>query len=191
MAKKSKIDEPAYELNQDSISAGKGRATPTRREKEEARKQPLVGGDRTAARKQSRELARAQREKARAGAAAGDDRYLSPVDRGPQRRYAREYVDARFSIAELMIPLLIFAIVLSYVPVPKSVLELSTIVFVSFFVILIADCFLLAYRLRRKLAAKYGAENVQKVGLYAAVRAVQLPILRLPRTKVRRGQYPE
>jgi Protein of unknown function (DUF3043) len=190
VAKRS-TDEPGDELDTGAVATGKGRATPTRREKEEARKRPLVGGDRAAARQQSRELAKAQREKARAGAAAGDDRYLSPADRGPQRRYAREYVDARFSISELLVPLLIFAIVLSYVQVPKSVLELSTIVFVSYFVILIADCLLLASRLRRKLAAKYGAENVQKVGLYAAVRAVQLPILRLPRTRVRRGQFPE
>ncbi|TAL40503.1 MAG: DUF3043 domain-containing protein [Salinibacterium sp.] len=190
MAKKS-TDEASNELDTGAVATGKGRPTPTRREKEDARKQPLVGGDRTAARQQSRELAKAQREKQRAGALAGDDRYLSPVDRGPQRRFAREYVDARFSIAELMVPLLIFAIILSFVRVPKSVLELSTIVFVSFFVVLLADCFLLAFRLRRKLAAKYGAENVQKVGLYASMRALTLPILRVPRTKVRRGQYPE
>ncbi|MBC7591969.1 MAG: DUF3043 domain-containing protein, partial [Salinibacterium sp.] len=54
MAKTSESDAASragYELNQDSISTGKGRPTPTRREKELARKQPLVSSDRTAARK--------------------------------------------------------------------------------------------------------------------------------------------
>jgi hypothetical protein len=179
------------ELSGDGAAAGKGRPTPTRREKEEARKRPLVSTDRAVARQKARIEMQAQREKARIGMAAGDDKYLPMRDRGAQKRYVREYVDARFSVSELMVPLLVLFIVLSFVPAQTSLVQMSTIVMVGFFLVLIGDCILLGYLVHRKLVAKYGSDRVENVRLYAAMRAIQLPFMRQPRTQVRRGQYPQ
>ena len=42
----------------------------------------------------------------------------------------------------------------------------------------------------RKLAAKFGEDKVERVRWYAAMRALQLRPLRLPKPQVKRGQYP-
>ena len=54
----------------------------------------------------------------------------------------------------------------------------------------VADVVILGFALRRKLAAKFGADKVEKVRWYAAMRALQLRPLRLPKPQVKRGQYP-
>ena len=45
-------------------------------------------------------------------------------------------------------------------------------------------------KFNKKLAAKFGADKVEKVRWYAAMRALQLRPLRLPKPQVKRGQYP-
>lgn len=192
MAKTSESDAAktaGYELNQDSVSGGKGHATPTRRERELARKQPLVSSDRTAARKAARTQVQAQRERARIGMAAGEEKYLPMRDRGPQKRFARDYVDARFSVGELLIPLMFVVIILTFFP-QREVQAVGIIALWSFFLIAVIDAVTLGFILKRKLAAKFGADRVEKVRWYAAMRALQLRIMRLPKPQVKRGQFP-
>ncbi|CAN5358564.1 hypothetical protein BH09ACT5_BH09ACT5_05540 [soil metagenome] len=168
---------------------GKGHATPTRKEKEAARKQPLVSSDRAAARRNARVQMQLQREKARVGMANGDEKYLPARDRGPQKRYVRDYVDARFSVGELLIPLMFGVIILTFFPQPE-VQTIGLLALWAFFAIAVIDVVALGFILNRKLAAKFGAGNVEKVRWYAAMRALQLRLMRLPKPQVKRGQYP-
>ena len=176
-------------LNEDSVSSGKGRPTPTRKEKEEARKRPLVSSDRSAARKASREQMAEARERARLGMARGEEKYLPIRDRGPQKKYVRDYVDARFSIGELMIPFMVVLIIASLIPV-EMVTVIGFIAIWAFFLLAIIDCVVLGFLLNRKLAAKFGDDRVEKVRWYAAMRALQLRPMRLPKPQVKRGQFP-
>ena len=182
-------EQPNYELNTDSISSGKGRPTPTRKEKEAARKQPLVSSDRTAARKNARAQMQLQREKARIGMANGDEKFLPARDRGPQKRYVRDYVDARFSVGELLIPLMFAVIILTFFPDPL-VQTIGLFALWAFFAVAVIDVVALGFILNRKLAAKFGADRVEKVRWYAAMRALQLRLMRLPKPQVKRGAYP-
>ena len=182
---------PGTTLNEDSISAGKGRPTPTRKQKEEARKRPLVSSDRTAARKASRDAMAEAREKARIGMAQGVEKYLPIRDRGPQKKYVRDYVDARFSIGELMIPFMVVLIITSlFSEVIPAVTMIGFVALWGFFILAIADVLILGVILRRKLAAKFGEDRVEKVRWYAAMRALQLRLMRLPKPQVKRGQFP-
>ncbi|GGL06459.1 hypothetical protein GCM10007382_27950 [Salinibacterium xinjiangense] len=192
MAKTSESDaanKAGYELNQDSISSGKGHATPTRRERELARKQPLVSSDRTAARKAARSQMQAQRERARIGMAAGEEKFLPMRDRGPQKRYVRDYVDARFSVGELLIPLMFVVIILTFFPQPE-VQAIGLVALWAFFLVAIIDVVVLGFIVKRKIAAKFGADRLEKVRWYAAMRALQLRLMRLPKPQVKRGQFP-
>ena len=168
---------------------GKGHATPTRKEKEAARKQPLVSSDRAAARRNARAQMQVQRERARIGMANGEEKFLPVRDRGPQKRYVRDYVDARFSVGELLIPFMFGVIILTFFPQPE-VQTIGIIALWAFFAIAVIDVVILGFRLNRKLAAKFGAEKVEKVRWYAAMRALQLRLMRLPKPQVKRGAFP-
>lgn len=170
-------------------AAGKGHATPTRREKEEARKRPLVASDRSVARRQERVALQAQRERARIGMAAGEEKFLPARDRGAQKRYVRDYVDARFSVGELLIPLMLVVIVFTFMPDP-GIQSIGIIVLWGFFFVAVVDAIVLGFLLTRKLVEKYGKDRVEKVRWYAAMRALQLRLMRLPKPQVKRGQYP-
>lgn len=170
-------------------AAGKGHATPTRKEKEEARKRPLVASDRTAARRNERSALQAQRERARAGMAAGDEKFLPARDRGPQKRYVRDYVDARFSVGELLIPLMLVVIVFTFIPDP-GIQSIGIIALWGFFFVAVVDVVVLGFILTKKLGEKFGKDRVEKVRWYAAMRALQLRLMRLPKPQVKRGQYP-
>ena len=189
----AEAETPAVETPEETaarLKQGKGAPTPSRREQEAARKRPLVPTDRKEAARQARAKQAEAREKARVGMAAGDDRYLTARDRGPQRRYVRDYVDARFSIGEFLIPVMLIVIVLTFLPSP--VLQVYGLFALwGFFLIAVIDCFVLGFLIQRRVGDKFGTTKVER-GLrwYGAMRALQLRIMRLPKPQVKRGQYP-
>ena len=168
---------------------GKGAPTPTRRQQEAARKRPLVPDDRKLAAREARQKSAQARERARIGMAAGEEKYLPLRERGPQKRFVRDYVDARFNVGEFMIPIMFVVIILTFIPDPL-VQTYGILGLWAFFIVAVVDCVILGFTLNRKLARKFGAGNVQRVRWYAAMRALQLRIMRLPKPTVKRGQYP-
>jgi len=176
------------ELNQDSAS-GKGRPTPKRSQVVEARKRPLVSADRTEARKQARATMQVEREKQRIGMANGVEKYMPFRDRGPQKRYVRDFVDARTSAGEFMLPILVVIIILSLIPIPA--VEIATVALLWLFLLIaVVDVLILNRRLTRELKEKFGETRVEKVRFYAAMRVMQLRQMRLPKPQVKRGEWP-
>jgi hypothetical protein len=192
VAKPSKQETAVVEPSVEPAPPTKGHATPTRKEREAANLRPLVSSNRAGATKANRTQQAQARDRARAGMAAGEEKYLPQKDKGPQRRYVRDYVDARFSIGELTIPFLGVYIVVSFVLSSSSAFsQIALYAVYAFLVVLVLDCIVLGFTLQRKLAAKFGAEKVQRgFRWYAAMRSVQLRIMRLPKAQVRRGAYP-
>jgi hypothetical protein len=191
---KHPTNTPAPEAGADDDASvapklGKGAPTPTRAEREAARKRPLVPNDRKEAAKQARVTQAEARERARVGMAAGDERYLPMRDRGPQKKYVRDYIDARFSVGEVLIPVMFAVILLTLVPNPE-VQTIGILALWAFFLIAVIDVILLGFLLTRKLKAKFGENKVERVRWYAAMRALQLRPLRLPKPQVKRGRYP-
>lgn len=167
---------------------GKGYRTPTRKEQEAARKRPLVPADRSQARKQSRAQVAESRERARLGMAAGEERYLPARDKGPQKRYVRDFIDARWSLGEVLLPLLILTILSYFFESIAPYVLIGVWVVIA---VVIVEGFLVGFLVRRKLEAKFGAGKVERgVRWYAFMRMIQLRPLRLPKPQVRRGQFP-
>lgn len=169
---------------------GKGRPTPTRREREAANQRPLVSNDRRASSKEARAKYNEARERARVGMANGEEKYLQPRDKGPQRRYVRDYVDARFSIGELMIPVMLVVIVLTLIPDPL-VAVMSFAVLWGFFILAVIDCIVAGLRVKRRLEERFGKDKVERgIRWYTAMRCLQMRPMRLPKPQVKRREYP-
>jgi len=186
VAKPGRTDDSA---TGDEVVVGKGRPTPTRREREAARMRPLVSGDRRVATKEARAKQREARERIRIGMANGEERYLPVRDKGPQRRYIRDYVDARFSIGEFLIPVMFLVIIATLFS--AEIQTIGILLLWGFFILAVVDCLVLGYLINRKLAAKFGESHLQRGNRwYASMRALQLRALRLPKPQVKRRQYP-
>ena len=117
--------ETAPEISGDP-STGKGRPTPSRKEAEAARKQSLrLPKDPKAAKKAARERDRDARAQQRAALMAGDERALPARDQGPVKRYVRDVVDSRFTIAEYFIFVALVVLVAGFIPNPVVQLAVS------------------------------------------------------------------
>jgi len=170
-------------------TSGKGRPTPSRKEREAARQRPIVVADRAEAKRQAREKERIERARVNAGYAAGDERYLPARDKGPQKKYVRDYVDARLSAGEFLIPVMFLVIILMYVPLEVTQ-TYATFALLGYFALTVIDCIFLGRTVKRRLESKYG-DRTEKVRWYATTRALQLRVMRMPKPQVKRFKYPE
>jgi len=163
----------------------KGRPTPRRQDQEAARKRPLVTNSKAELRAKKKEY----REKAREGLNRGDEKFLPPKERGPQKKFARDYTDARYSVGEFMVPLAVAVVVLSFMP-NAEIQAVAIYTFWAFLAVMIIDAAIAGARVQKLANAKWG-ENVEKLKLYTAMRTIQMRPMRIPKPQVRRGEYPE
>lgn len=169
---------------------GKGAPTPTRKAQEAARRRPLVPEDRKASKAAERQAIQDQRQKMRQALDTGDEKFLPLRDKGPQKRYARDYVDARFSLGEfLMFGALVFVLVSLVVPASSEYMAYVLGGFWVMFLAVFVDVFILSRKLRKRLADKFG-EVERGTVWYGSMRSLQFRKLRLPKPQVGRGQYP-
>lgn len=185
--------EPAAEAagSDKPAPAGKGRPTRTRKEAEEARRQALKGSaNPKERRKRERELARQQRMAQRDALMAGDERALPPRDAGPVRRYVRDFVDSRRTLAEYFIPLAVVVLLLGLFRNPSIQVVVSFIWFLML-LLLVVDMTILLVRMRSRLAAEFPEPSERRGAVfYGAMRALQIRRLRLPPPKVKAGGKP-
>ena len=168
--------------------SGKGRPTPTRKEAEAAAKA------RAKPPRTRREQAAAQRatrgessQRVRQGMRNGEEKYLLARDKGPVRRFIRDFVDSRFSFVELIIPLLVVTMILGYSGNERLAGFGNALLFGSILLVIV-DMLMLRFRLRRQLAARFPDESTKGTTYYAITRAMQMKFMRLPKPKVKIGQ---
>lgn len=168
----------------------KGVPTPKRKEQVAARRRPLVNNDRKAARTAQRKALAEQRAKTRQAMETGDEKYLPLRDRGPQKRFARDYVDARMGIGEWLLILVLVFLFASFVMTDAARAMTSYVLFMVMLAVFV-ELWWVGRQVRKQLEAKFGAGNMERgVRFYAAMRALQLRRLRLPKPMVARGQFP-
>jgi Protein of unknown function (DUF3043) len=170
----------------------KNRPTPKRSVAEAANKRPLVPNDRKAAGKNAtkanREQLREQRIRQRQAMLTGDERYLPARDAGPERRFIRDYIDARYNIGELMLPVVALVFALSLTRSGYVILVVTVAVY-ALILAAIFDAVFLRIRLRKLLTAKFGSMPRGSV-FYGITRSLQIRRWRMPRPKVARREYP-
>lgn len=166
----------------------KGRPTPSRKEAEAARKArartPRTRKELAAARRAARIE---QSERVRRGMRTGNEADLLPRDRGPVKRFLRDFVDARLTFLELMMPLLLLSLLLSLTGNAYLVTTSSNMM-PLLLLLALADGVALRFRVRRQLKARFPDESWKGTTYYAVVRALQVRFLRMPKPQVKLGQ---
>lgn len=180
-------EEPVAEPVADKFG-GKGRPTPSRKEAEAARKKRLTPPrTRKEANALHRERTREARQRQRAALdGGGSERDLPVRDRGPVKGYVRDWVDSRYTAGQFLLPLMfaMFGLTLfrsSWAGAMSSTLFLTVILF------LVADSFRVSRGVKKALRAKFGDESAQGITMYALLRAWQMRRLRLPKPRVSVG----
>ncbi|MEV6960459.1 DUF3043 domain-containing protein [Streptomyces sp. NPDC051207] len=170
--------------------APKGRPTPKRSQAQSQRRSVAnTSMSRKDAAKRQREERRAALERQRQALASGDERYLPARDKGPVRRFARDFVDSRFNIAEFFLPMAVVILVLSMVRV-ASLQNVALLLWLVVIVLIVLDSVATGFRLKKQLNERFPDENKRGAVAYALMRSLQMRRLRLPKPQVKRGERP-
>ena len=87
-------------------------------------------------------------------------------------------------------PAMIVVIITTAIP-SEAVTFYAFVALWGYILFTVGDMFILSTTVKRKAAAKFGKEKLERgLGWYAAMRSVQMRFMRLPKPQVKRGQFP-
>ena len=173
------------EENDSAVSAPEKPRTPKRSELVEQSRKPLIPADRKEAKRQAREQMAVQRQRAQEGYARGEEQYLPARDQGEVRAYARDYVDARFSIGSLLMPAMILVLAMTFVNTQEMRVATFAVLW-AFVGLTVLDCVIMTWILRRRITKKFGPGKTKGVSWYASMRSTQMRFMRMPKPRVKR-----
>jgi hypothetical protein len=154
--------------------------TPSRREAEAARRQRVTRTlTKKEARAESARLARSQRM-----------RSMAARDNTPEKSLLRDYIDARFSIGELLLPSLIVILVASFAGARwPGVTLFATLAMYIFILLVLFDGLVLMWRgYKRVLADRLPNASTRGLMMYGMNRCIQIRRFRMPPPRIKRGE---
>jgi hypothetical protein len=156
----------------------KDRPTPSRREAEAARRQRV---NRTLTPKEARRLSGQQNREQRM-------RAVNARESVPEKALMRDYVDARFSIGEFLLPSLVVILAISFLTaVYPRVSAITTVAMYLFILAVLFDSYLLWRGFKRVLAERLPGTPTRGLMMYGVNRAIQIRRFRMPAPRVKRG----
>jgi hypothetical protein len=173
--------------NSPAVSAGKGRPTPKRSEAQRRRRQPYTAPkDRKEASRVSRDRQRSDRARRMEAVRRGEEWALPPRDRGPVKALARDYVDSQRRVSEYYMYGLLVLLVLLFVPslIVKTIVPLLVL---SAVLVMAIEGVYIGRKVKALAAKRLPGESTRGLGLYAAMRALQIRKLRVPKPRVNPG----
>jgi hypothetical protein len=172
----------------ESTSSKKGRPTPKRKDAVAARKvSSLAPASTKEEKKRAKDAARAARIASRAAYLRGDENALPLRDRGPVKRYVRNYVDSRKSIGEYFLPIIFVVLFLTLIP--SAIFQIGSIaIMYSVLLISVIDGIFLSRRIKRLVAEKFPDAAVKGIGMYGWLRSTQMRRMRTPKPQIKVGE---
>jgi hypothetical protein len=173
-------------MTNDSLPQKKGRPTPKRKDAESARKvSSLAPAHSKEEKARQKAAARAARVAHRAAYLRGDENALPLRDRGPVKKFVRNYVDSRRSIGEYFLPIIGVVLVISlYQPaIGIAVTLMYTVLFAS-----VIDGILLNRKIKREISSRFPSEPLKGLGMYGWLRSTQMRRMRAPKPGVAAGE---
>ena len=168
-------------------SQKKGRPTPKRKEAQAATKiSSLAPASTKAEKKRSKEAARAARISQREAYLRGDENALPVRDRGPEKKFVRNYIDARRSIGEYFLPVIGFVLVLSLIPIGAFAVA-GIVIMYSVLLFSVVDGFFLSRKIKTEVAKRFPDKSTKGLGLYGWLRSTQMRRMRAPKPQLSAG----
>lgn len=156
----------------------KDRPTPTRKEAEALRRQRVT---RQVTPREARKEAAAKNRAARMKA-------LNVREAQPEKALMRDYVDARFSIGEFLLPSLVIILALSFLnSVWQSMTVFATIAMYVYILAVIGDGFLMWRGFKKVLAERLPRSSPKGLLMYGMNRMIQIRRFRMPAPRIKRG----
>ena len=157
----------------------KDRPTPSRKEAEAARRQRV---NKSLTNREARRVAARQ-------ARAERLRRLGDRERAPEKALMRDYVDARLSLGEFLLPAVVVILAItvlgSYLP---EIAVITTLAMYLFIFAVIADEFLMWRGFKRVLAERLPNAPTKGLLMYGMTRSTQLRRFRIPPPRIKRGE---
>jgi hypothetical protein len=169
-------------------TAGKGRPTPSRKQAEAAAKaRAKTPRTRKEINARTRTERAANSAKVREAMKTGDDRYLPARDKGPVKRFVRDWVDCRFTIVELVLPVLIVAMAFSYTRSKSLAIAGELVVLLLVLSVILSLAFYRA-ALFREIRKRFPGQSTKGLTYYMGMRMVQVRFLRMPKPQLKVGE---
>ena len=162
----------------------KGKPTPKRKDAEAKLKiSPLSPTASKDVKRALKEQSRVRRLEARAAYMRGEESALPYRDKGPARRFVRNYIDERRSISEYFLVLIMLVLFLTIIPIPAVQLAAVALMYSSMIFMTVNGIFL-SRKLKKLVAEKFPEEPTKGIGMYGWMRSTQLRRLRAPAPQV-------
>ncbi len=193
---------PAEEPAAPTASGKKGRPTPTRKQAQARNNRPLVPADRKEAKRRANQARNARFRAEQEALITGDEQHLPARDKGRVRRFVRDWVDARWSFGEFVMPLILLSLLLLMVltlfadrlglQTASALLIGSTILMYGSFAVVILEAVIVWRKIRKHLAERYPGDEIPRATWYYCFsRMLFLRRWRSPRPQVARGEFPK
>ena len=158
--------------------------TPSRKEAEAARKKALKPPmSRKEQVQRDREARRRIRQRQQEALRTGEDKFLPLRDRGPIKRFARDYVDRRRLVAEYLLPILLLTFILTMFP---QFATIGMLAWMSATLVAVVEEIVMIRGLKKELARRFPGQSTRGLTMYTILRTTQLRRFRLPHAQVKR-----
>lgn len=167
----------------------KGRQTPKRDAAQRRRVPEPPPANRREAYRRMRERQKAQRAETAEGMRRGDERYLLPRDKGPERALVRDIVDSRRTIGTWFFGGALIVILGSSAAMPPTIRLTANVLWLVLAFGVVADSFLIARKVKKLVTQRF-PKTQQKLGslyLYGIMRGITFRRMRIPKPRVKIG----
>jgi hypothetical protein len=166
-----------------------GVATPKRGNATRRKAPEPPPANRREAYKRSRERQRSERSENMEGMRRGDEKYLLPRDRGPERALVRDIVDSRRTIGTFFMGGALIVLIGSWTTNP-AVVQFVYLIWVTLLLALVVDSLLICRKVKKLVYERYPKTEIRPRGLYwyAVTRSITFRRMRVPRPRVKIGE---
>jgi len=166
-----------------------GVTTPKRGPTDRRRSSDPAPTSRREAYKRARERSREDRREAAEGMRRGDEKYLLPRDRGPERALVRDIVDSRRTIGTWFFGGALIVIIGSWQTMPMIVQIASNMLWAVLALAVIVDSVFIARRIKKYVRERFPktAVGMRSLYFYGMMRGLTFRGMRVPKPRVRVG----